>query len=68
MQQAEGKNFIPYLGEISNEPLIYDCPKKAAQVAGRLTKLKGVKFQPRPVIEADTWKLREQQRFADGKY
>lgn len=62
VEQIGGKEFRP-------TALIYNCPKKAAAEAQRLTKIKGIKFQPRPMIEvAHTWKEREQKRFADGAY
>lgn len=68
MQQVAGKDFIPAVC-LDDEPLIYSCPKKAAVVAAKLTKERGIKFQPRPVIEtAIKWHNREKQRFADGKY
>lgn len=69
MQQVAGKEFLPYLDERTKRPLIYSCPKKAAAKAAGMTKNSGVKFQPRPIIEtAARWKVREQQRFADGIY
>ena len=62
VEQVAGKGFRP-------TQLIYNCPKKAAAEAARLTKIKGVRYQPRPMMEADdVWKAREQKRFADNSY
>ena len=69
MQQVAGKKFVPAMNPDTNEPLLYQCPKKAAMAAAKMTQVAGVKFQPRPMIEAaDRWKAREKQRFADGAY
>lgn len=69
VQLLEGREFAPAFNLETKEPLIYDCPKIAAQVATRLTKERGCKFQPRPVSDdAANWREREQKRFDDGKY
>lgn len=67
VQHLGGNKFVPALN-IKQEPLIFDCPKKAAAEAAKLTKAKGCKFQPRPIKANVDWRAREQKRFADGHY
>lgn len=67
VQQVTGKEFVPAMRVKTKTPMIYDCPKKAKRVADRLTALKGIKFQLRPIADND-WRQREQQRFDNGNY
>lgn len=67
MQQVEGRNFIPAISTRRKEPLVYNCPKKAAAIAARLSRLKGVRYQPRPV-KVGGYEDRERARFANGEY
>jgi hypothetical protein len=68
MQQDGGRKFIPAINQLTLEPLIYDCPKKAAEMAAKLSKLNGKKYQPRPVADRIDWHEREKKRFANGDY
>jgi hypothetical protein len=68
MQQDGGRNFIPAINQLTNKPLVYDCPKKAAEMAAKLSKLNGKKYQPRPVANQIDWHEREKKRFANGEY
>lgn len=68
MQHHGGREFIPAVHRRTRKPLIYNDAKKAAAVATRLTRLRGVKFQPRPVNHANDWHERERRRFATGEY
>ncbi len=67
MRQVEGKNFEPAIHKRTRGPLVYACPKRAAQIAGQLTRRYGVKFQPRPLMDV-AWRTREQQRMVDEHY
>lgn len=68
MEQVGGKKFIPALDD-ERKPFIFPCPKQAAKKAAELEAIKGVKFQPRPMLEsAEDWKARETQRFVSGEY
>lgn len=68
MEQTKGKKFVPVLDQ-DQKPFIYPCPKEAAQKAAELAAIKGIKCQPRPMLEtADDWKARETGRFASGEY
>ena len=66
MQQVHGKQFIPALSS-RGKPLVYRTPMRAAAAAKLLTEARGVKHQPRPLLDVD-WRTREQQRMADGHY
>src|SRR5262245_40108071 len=63
-----GRKFIPVLAEETNEPLIYDNAKRAAEMAKAMSEILGVKCQPRPVTAKNDWRERERQRFAKGEY
>lgn len=71
MKHNGGREFVPAINQRTKKPLIYDCPKKAADEAARLTALNGVKFQPRPVkdiTDLTGWRDRERNRFKTGEY
>jgi len=67
VELTEGKKFVPVLNKRTNRPAVYTTARGAATAAALLTKLRGAKFQPRPVTGADDWRDRERQRFAECK-
>ena len=69
VQQTAGREFIPAFNKRTKRPMIYPDPKKGALVAARLTRMMGIKYQLRPIVEeGNVWRKREQQRFTDGTY
>lgn len=68
MQHNGGRDFVPAFHSETKEPLIFDDAKKAAAVAERLTKTRGVKFQLRPIADRIDWRQRERNRFINGEY
>lgn len=71
MKHTGGREFTPAINQLTKKPIIFDCPKKAAKEAARLTALNGVKFQPRPIhdiTDLTGWRDRERNRFKSGEY
>ncbi len=57
----------PERSEETQEPLVFNDGQTASAVAKALTQARGVKYQPRRVLDAG-WKEREQKRLEDGTY